>query len=331
MGQRFLPVIGVTAHGGAVEGAIIAAGGIPVYYEKDEDVATWLDFCHGFVVPGGLDINPILYDEEPHHETSCDPHMRRDLWERYVVKYAASTNKPLLGICRGHQMLNVALGGTLIQHVSGHWGGMHAINVVDDLWSQKTGIATSRYPVNSIHHQVVDPQHLGTSLIVAAVSEGKGAVVEAIISTSHRYMLGIQSHPEMSSKTTRNSSLVFEGLNRAATPRRILADRRRRARARIIPEQKRTIEAAIEHYCFECGKLFKYVKRSALYTFLCRNCGLHRWSELEYPRKTTKLLPSVKNSRAVSKANSKAKAARAKCELESELDEAFETALATEA
>ena len=176
---------------------VVEAGGVPMLMPSIEDgevFAALLDAADGCVLIGGPDYDPRLYGEEAHPETSlsrlrptCDIAFCRELLKRDL---------PVLGICAGCQLLNIAAGGKLVQHVENHRKTTHSAKVtVEGFFARALG----RHPgneivVNSFHHQVVDPGHLGAGLVVSA--EAYDGTVEAIEIPGERLVLGVQFHPE---------------------------------------------------------------------------------------------------------------------------------------
>jgi putative glutamine amidotransferase len=184
---------------------IIAAGGVPtllppqpVAHGVVEALVGRLD---GLLIPGGWDVDPALYGQEAHPETG-EPRRERDAWEQALIREALRQDVPLLCICRGEQLLNVTLGGTLHQHLPDVVGngqyqlGGYAFNQIpvdvrpDSQLARLIGPDTQIVPV--AHHQAVD--RLGEGLIAAAWSEDQ--VVEAIEYPANTFTLGIQWHPE---------------------------------------------------------------------------------------------------------------------------------------
>lgn len=216
------PVIGLstyleqadTAGCGAVSAAflpetylapIIAAGGIPTLLPPQpvsqgvvEVLVSRLD---GLLIPGGWDVDPALYGQEPHPSTD-QPRPERDAWEQALILEAIRQDVPLLCICRGEQLLNVTLGGTLHQHlpdVVGHGdhqlGGFRYNRIPvelrpDSQLAQLIGSDVQMVPV--AHHQAVDK--LGEGLVASAWTGEH--VVEAIEYPEATFTMGIQWHPE---------------------------------------------------------------------------------------------------------------------------------------
>ncbi len=162
--------------------------------------------CSGVIVMGGSDVSSHRYNKDPHEKTSSNP--LQDELDFYVVKKALHDKKPLLGICRGHQVINVALGGSLIQHipditeeVHGMSEGMqydHLLEFGHDILIEKNTtlsrlINEENIWVNSGHHQAIED--LGEGLVVSAKSPD--GIIEAIeMVDTTQFCIGVQSHPE---------------------------------------------------------------------------------------------------------------------------------------
>ncbi len=152
--------------------------------------------CDGLLMPGGVDIEPARYGQET--DEKCGKiDLARDATEWWMLDAFLPTGKPVLGICRGVQTLNVFQGGTLHQHIDGHSDfksrsqGFHKVHITPGSRLHEIMNAET-LTVNSLHHQVVDT--LGKDLAVCAVSED--GFVEAVVHTSHPFCLGVQWHPE---------------------------------------------------------------------------------------------------------------------------------------
>lgn len=166
------------------------------------DYAAELD---GLVLQGGTDIAPQMYGETPlRPEWAGDP--ERDRYELELLNHFIDANKPVLGVCRGQQLINVALGGTLYQDTLTQKPGAHLhqdIAVYDDQYhhieilpgTQLAGIYPGvwRAKVNSLHHQAVN--RLGEGLGIEARS-AEDDVIEAIRHSGPQYLVGVQWHPE---------------------------------------------------------------------------------------------------------------------------------------
>ena len=160
--------------------AIREAGGLPIYLPIDDSVNDYLAVLDGVILSGGGDIDPVRYGQSPAPETQA-PDAARDQFELDFAAGALNHGLPTLGICRGIQLINVLLGGTVTQHVPTH---AFVDGAPDDL-THVVGFATgsrlhARYgasiEVNSLHHQAVD--ELGTDLVAVGTSPDGG--IEAI-------------------------------------------------------------------------------------------------------------------------------------------------------
>ncbi len=226
------PIIGITA---SVDGkadwyqqrsnyitAIEQCGGIPVILppivKKIEMIVTRLD---GLLFAGGGDLDPLHFNEEPQYKLNYD-HPLRDQFELALIKAALTQGKPILGICRGIQVLNVALGGTLYQEIHEQVEGalthqhssgepMHTIKIKEGyLLARLSGKTELR--VNSFHHQAV--RRVAPGLIVSAIAND--GVIEAIEYPQHHFVLGVQWHPERMRDHDNVSNALFTGLIEAA-------------------------------------------------------------------------------------------------------------------
>lgn len=202
---------------GYVEGVRLA-GGRPVVLPAD---TTWidepddvLDIVDALLVVGGNDIDPTHYGQEPHASIGAIS-ARRDAVELALVRRAVARDVPLLGICRGVQVLNVALGGTLDQHladtidVSPHRlsdseFGMHEVATVPGTLAHR--LVGDRLRVHSHHHQGID--RVGEGLVVSARADD--GVIEAIEHPDRRFCIGVLWHPD--AEHDGHGAPVFEGL-----------------------------------------------------------------------------------------------------------------------
>ena len=181
------------------------AGGMAfVLPTHDGDADEVLAALDGLMLTGGNDIEAAAFGASPHPKAEV-PDPARDDWEARLVRAAIARGMPLLGICRGMQVLNVALGGTLTQHLPeshGHEGHRRTMGTFDgndhlvditpgSLAARAAGETTHRVP--SHHHQAVDC--LGEGLVLSGVASDDG-VAEAIELPSAPFVLGVQWHPE---------------------------------------------------------------------------------------------------------------------------------------
>lgn len=208
--------------------AIVEAGGIPVILPLTEDEKLLDELtitCDGFLLTGGYDINPAVYGQEklPVCGDSTDG---LDRMEAALIPRILEANKPVLGICRGLQFLNVSLGGTLwqdlpTQHPSDINHNMdapydrfvHKALQPDDSPMQKI-IPEKTFSVNSAHHQAICK--LGEGLFPAAKSED--GLVEAICLPDKKFVYAVQWHPEDLFRIDSNASALFKALILAAEP-----------------------------------------------------------------------------------------------------------------
>jgi gamma-glutamyl-gamma-aminobutyrate hydrolase PuuD len=188
--------------------AIERAGGVPVLltpYHSPTAIARFCTLIDGLLLTGGGDIDPVRFGEEPHPKTDLISTERDELELQRVTRQAIDTGLPLLAICRGLQVLNVALDGTLHQHVPDVFGESiahsqpgarsdrtHDVSV--EPGSLLASLAKSeRLRVNSFHHQAI--KDLGDGLKPVAWADDK--VVEAVeLPGARGLVLGVQWHPE---------------------------------------------------------------------------------------------------------------------------------------
>lgn len=195
---------------GYIDG-IQQAGGAPVIFpfSADEDELKQLaQMCDGFLFTGGHDVSPEMYREVPLEGlVSCCK--KRDTLEGIVFREAVGFNKPVLGICRGLQFINVALGGTLYQDIpTQHPSAVehhqqppyhipsHEVAVVKGSPLHKC-LETEKLSVNSCHHQALKALAPGLE-VMATASDG---IVEAVYMPKHRFLWAVQWHPEFSYQT----------------------------------------------------------------------------------------------------------------------------------
>jgi putative glutamine amidotransferase len=196
--------------------AIEATGGMPVVLPPIGDVEAILERLDAVCLSGGPDLDPAAYGARDRHAALGQTEPELDAFELALARAADRSGLPLLGICRGAQALNVARGGTLHQHLTGHrqteagTRATHAVEIAADMRLARIAGAGA-LAVNSFHHQAVD--ELGRSLRVAA--RAPDGTVEAIEAPGPRFVVGVQWHVEALVAEPRHRA-VFEALVAAA-------------------------------------------------------------------------------------------------------------------
>ncbi len=155
--------------------------------------------AQGLLLMGGVDVNPKLYGEKPGSFTDR-PHEARDTQEMQLLQEALDKDIPVLAICRGHQVLNVTMGGSLLQHIEDNahcWtdegeSSWHDLSFDPGRLSGVYGAGPVK--VNSRHHQGVTRDRLAAGLRPVAIAHDD--FVEAVESETHRWVAGVQWHPE---------------------------------------------------------------------------------------------------------------------------------------
>lgn len=209
--------------------ALRAAGAIPILIPlgaSQEELQAIFAQVDGLLIPGGGDIEPERYQGQNEHETVAGVDPDRDEIEIQLVRWAVAAGKPLLAICRGHQVFNVALGGSL-------WEDVYT-QMPDAIFHSYTDIKPREYiahqvtvrprsrlarqlgvkkaAVNSLHHQGIRQLAAG----VTAVAHAPDGLIEAIEIPDHPYAIGVQWHPEDLAPTDLSMQALFNGLVEAA-------------------------------------------------------------------------------------------------------------------
>ena len=204
--------------------AVAEAGGMPIMLPHVEDgVEEILRAVDGLLLTGGEDVSPELYGETP-HSTVVTVDQTRDSFEIAVVREAMARNVPLLAICRGIQVLNVAGGGSLIQdidtqvespvphrHLDSFEDPSHAIDLAANSTLAQV-LGATRVQVNSGHHQAVKVVAPG----LRAVAWAKGGLIEGLESASGGWVVGVQWHPEMMARRHPQQARLFRALVEAS-------------------------------------------------------------------------------------------------------------------
>ncbi|MBQ7968276.1 MAG: gamma-glutamyl-gamma-aminobutyrate hydrolase family protein [Clostridia bacterium] len=191
--------------------AIERSGGVPYIIPISRDVSVikeCVDSLDGILFSGGTNIDPLKYGESV-DEKCGHIEFERDIFELTLCKYATETNKSILGICRGCQLITVSAGGTLYQHIEQHsqstdrYIPSHTVEIMKDSFLYNI-LKTEKIDVNSFHHQSVKTTG---ELKVAAKCED---VIEAVYHPSQKFHLGIQWHPERMYSTDIHAKMLFD-------------------------------------------------------------------------------------------------------------------------
>ncbi len=205
--------------------ALEEAGAIPLVLpltEDEEILNQIINDIDGLLLTGGHDISPSIYNEEV-YENAGVACVERDTSEILLIRKAIEKNMPLLGICRGIQLLNAVLGGTLYQDLPSQYNSeishqmtkpydraVHNVTILPETLLSEI-IPSGEIGVNSYHHQAI--KDLASSLKVAAISEDK--LVEAVYIPTQKFALAVQWHPEFSYKVDAHSMNIFKAFAQA--------------------------------------------------------------------------------------------------------------------
>jgi putative glutamine amidotransferase len=189
--------------------SLIACGAAPILLPTSLDHSTWremYDTTDGVLISGGGDVEPSLFGED-RHELTNDVDLERDHVEIALVRWALEDDKPLFAICRGVQVMNVALGGTLIQDIPtqhgdriehrGNWIGAARDKVLHEVCVEPGSriasiIGEGNIGVNSFHHQALKRVANG----LGVTSRSPDGIIESVEIPDKRYFVGVQWHPE---------------------------------------------------------------------------------------------------------------------------------------
>ncbi len=202
--------------------SVFACGGFPLLLPIKGDESLWVQAAQeldGFLFTGGGDVSPSLYGEET---LQCCGEISpgRDEMELNLLKAVLPTGKPILGVCRGVQLLNVGLGGTLYQDIylqnAQAFQQQHTQKLPDHLPAHDVLIEegsllhrivkTLRLPVNTLHHQAVKDCAPGLQVVARSTS----GLIEAVDKNDHPYFLGVQWHPERMWHVDAAAKAIFE-------------------------------------------------------------------------------------------------------------------------
>lgn len=214
--------------------AVFTAGGLPILLPPVGDgltleppVEAWLEGLDGLLLPGGGDVDPVFFGEEPRPGLG-DVEPERDVLELALVQAALAAGLPILGVCRGCQVLNIAAGGSVYQDLPGELPGVLKHRQAAPMWypthlvqvepgsrlAQLLGVTELR--VNTSHHQAVKRVAPGW-VVTARAADG---VVEGIELPKHPFALGVQWHPEAMVERDPVQRRLFAALVEAAAVRR---------------------------------------------------------------------------------------------------------------
>lgn len=199
--------------------SVLDAGGVPVMLpitDEDKNIEHIAEMCDGFLFTGGHDVHPCLYGEEM---LDCvAPCEERDSFETKLLSLALKTNKPILAICRGMQLLNVVLGGSLFQDIQTQCSNdiehrmgepsdnvIHEISIIDDTPLMAI-VGKKSDMINSYHHQCVKTVGEGLK-IMAYASDG---IIEGMYMPDKKFVLGVQWHPERLAKKYDSALSLFK-------------------------------------------------------------------------------------------------------------------------
>lgn len=223
------PVIGIAPSIGdgkikmstAYAESVFRAGGIPFFLPYTTDGAVIAEYAKldGFLFAGGVDVDPVLYGEEKLNDTvEIDP--ARDAFEMALFSAVYPTGKPIFGICRGIQSINVALGGTLYQDIPAHRqsepGRVATHEVRIERGTRMHGIVRGdSVMANSFHHQAIKTP--APTLCVAGRACDAAGTIEAMETCeAGRFLLAVQWHPEiLAAEFPAHAALFFEFVNAA--------------------------------------------------------------------------------------------------------------------
>ena len=228
-----------------------------------------LDGVDGLMLTGGSDIDPSCYGQEADPHAGVESRPERDRMELALLGEALARDMPVLGICRGMQVLNVGFGGSLIQDLpnhrapapgaDGHPALRHSVYVSP---GSKLGAivgAGGFYKTNSLHHQGLKEPQRAPALLASSYSMDDG-VIEGLESPAHSWVIGVQCHPEREEEVAKGFLRLFDGLLDRAARAAIVQEQREGDKPRQCPRCWNTenITAVEEGWqCPSCGHIWR--------------------------------------------------------------------------
>ena len=227
-----MPIVAITSSGAKnarryVEVMESAGAEVRVLTPNDyTDVETYrlMQDTGGLLLSGGPDIDPALYGEKPQPDADLTLNRPLDDLELRILEYALNKDMPILAICRGMQLLNVAFGGKLIQDISGHnskkingsWtSSYHTIYIAPGSKVAPVIGMAGLFKVNSLHHQGLKEVHRAPRLMTTAY-EVEDGLIEGLESPEHSWVIGLQCHPERQEEVPNLFNNLFLGLKERA-------------------------------------------------------------------------------------------------------------------
>ena len=217
-----MALIGVTTSNGGSAGRYVAslesrgAQARVLTPERFTSLEEAMAGVSGLLLTGGGDVDPALYGETPEPGGAMGIEPERDEMEMALFRYAIEEDMPTLGICRGMQLINVAMGGRLIQDLPGHTlpefqSAVHQVYVSPGSRFGAIIGAGAIYRTNSRHHQGLKEAQRAPSLMASAYHPEDG-IVEALESPEHPWLVGVQCHPEREDEVPKSFGKLFEWL-----------------------------------------------------------------------------------------------------------------------
>ncbi len=207
--------------------AVTRAGGLAIILPSSKDpdqLSAYLDLVDGLIFTGGSDIDPNYYGESPLREVDYISR-ERDIFEMELFSQAYKRGLPILGICRGMQLINVALGGSLYQDIYSQYPRAQGHNPKEEIFYEpyhrielKPGslihkiMGQDKIAVNSLHHQAI--KDLASGLRPTAFAED--GIIESLEGETSNFLLGLQFHPEALSRNYKEFLAIFKSLVEAA-------------------------------------------------------------------------------------------------------------------